>query len=79
MKQDVATPSYFGGGNSCDVIIKDDGNTARYDKQETWSINPLSNLFDKEKLLLVNDSVLFFDIPPFQKKRVMRSYILVKK
>jgi len=69
----------IGGWDASDVIVKEDGNKARYANHETWCINTLSNLFDDEKFLLVNDSVLFFDIPPFQKKRVMRSYILVKK
>lgn len=69
----------IGGWDASDVVVKEDGNKARYANHETWFINSLSELFDNEKFLLMNDSVLYFDIPPFQKKRVMRSYILVKK
>lgn len=69
----------IGGWDSSDIVVKEDGNKARYANHETWFINSLSELFDNEKFLLVDDSILYFDIPPFQKKRVMRSYILAKK
>lgn len=69
----------IGGWDVSDPIVKEDGNKARFANHETWFINSLTEYFDDEKFLLANDSILYFDIPPFQKKRVMRSYILVKK